>query len=282
MSAGGKISRPIVFIVLAVLPFLKPAGVSAFLQDNDSTPLKAILRKSAAYCEGVRRAALFFICEERIREEIYPSSKRSRIARFRTVKQQDKNEYVYDYQLVKKDERVEESRTLIEENGVKKKVPNAPLKTKRFMSLKTAYAGADFIGPSTQSLYSYDYLGEDRVLRRDAYLLRSRPKIESEAAQSYGRIWVDKESFAILKIEREPESTEGFAELKEKAASKALWPVLSIVHEFGIEKNGVRFPSRTEYRESYAGNFIPKFEYSRATIDYSNYKFFIVEVTIEQ
>ena len=209
-------------------------------QKKNAVLVAEILSKSAAYCEKVSRAALHFVCEERIRETISPASWRTRNALYQKAKRTEEYEYVYDYQLVNTSGRIEESRTLIEENGEKRNQKEAQPRTRRFLSLKTVYAAADFVGSSAQTLYSYEDLGEERVLGRRAYRLGSRPKVADENSRSYGEIWIDKTTFAVLKIEREPESTEGFAELRETAARKGLWPILSVVHEFGVEKNGIR------------------------------------------
>jgi hypothetical protein len=269
------------FLTILLLSFLLDRLQIAF-SAPEADSIAKILARSVAYCEKVFSAALYFVCEERIREDIFATPERFRRGLFQFIRPHEKNEYVYDYQLIKKEGRVEESRTLIEENGEKKKENNSPLETKRFISLKTVYAPADFLGREAQTLYAYEWLGEERVLGRKSYLLKSKPKENPETKRAYGNIWVDKEDGAVLKIERASESIEGFEELNAQAAKRGLRPVLSAIHEFGVERNGIRFPSRTEYKESYAGNLIPKFDYSRATVEYGHYRFFVVEVKVER
>jgi hypothetical protein len=278
-----KRASSILILLFAASTVVHRAAVSssAFQTRRDDF-LMNILDRSAGYCDAIRSGALSYVCEETIQEEIFQTPKRTRLERFHHGQGSVKNEYVYDYQLIKQNESIVERRTLLSENGVEKHLRDAPLKTERFSSLKTVYAPADFVGRSAQNDYLYEYRGEDRVLGRKAFHIISTPKDRSINGKSYGKIWVDAESFGVLKIERDPESTEGYHGLEERAAKRGLRPVLHIVHEFAVDKNGVRFPSRTEYVESYAGNMIPKFEYSRATVEYSKYKFFIVEVSFVQ
>jgi hypothetical protein len=275
-----EIQRRFVFFSIITLTIFSGHRIRSTLRDEDANPTNEILGRAATYCEKIASAALFFVCEERIREDIFMPPRRSRSAFFRIADRNETNNYVYDYQLITKQGRVEENRTLVEENGEKKQEKNAPLKTKRFYSLKSVYAPADFVGREAQALYSFKFLGEEKVLGRRAYLLKSLPLKDKEKNRSYGKIWVDREDFSVLKIERDQESIEGYEDLKEKVAKQKMWPILSASHEFGVEKNGIRFPGRTDYSESYAGEWIPKFKRSIAVIEYVHYKFFTVEVII--
>lgn len=116
---------------------------SADTQKNDQSELEKILEKCADYCERLTNSSLFFVCKETIKEEIHHSApvssptvttkSGSYVIQGRGRGQNvEKNTYVYDYQLVRKENKIKESRILLEENGKKKNEKNAPLKTRIF------------------------------------------------------------------------------------------------------------------------------------------------------
>lgn len=187
---------------------------------NNQQKLQEILKKCANYCEKVENSALFFVCQENIKEIIYQMKlsaweARSEYDQFGrrsgTIYNppEEINTFVYDYQLIKKGTQITETRTLIEEKGEKKDEKNAPLKTKRFYSLKSVFGPVGLLGTEYQSFYDYKYIKEENVLGRKAYVLEAFPKEKTEEGPNYGKLWVDKEDFSILEIEMEQESLEG-------------------------------------------------------------------------
>jgi hypothetical protein len=263
------------------LVFLLKCGIPFSVADPGNDDINNILERAAKYCEKVKNAALYFVCEERIEEEILKQSYRTSSPVFRTPDRKDNHAYIYDYQLIKKDGGVEEHRTLLEEDGKKKLVKDAPLKTKLFYSLKSVYGPVGFLSKESQSLYSFKLQGEDEFLGRKAYILKFRPKSGEKIDRNYGTIWVDKENSSVLKIEMDQESLEGYESLKARAEKRKTRPILTARHEYGIEKNGIRFPSRTVFEESYVGPWVPKYRNSQVIIEYRNYRFFTVEVKID-
>ena len=99
-------------------------------QPHDAAELQAILEKCAEYCEKLDKSVLYFVCREKLVEEQYephstigdPRDFRSPYANTAGLSQVSKTrEFVYDYQLVRKAGKIEESRTLIKENGEARK-----------------------------------------------------------------------------------------------------------------------------------------------------------------
>ncbi len=258
--------------------------------------LTAILNRCAVYCQKLADSALYFVCQEKIDEEIYEfrsggivvvtgggqdtvtygtsSSLRRRAT---------KSSYVYDYQLLKKGERTEETRTLLEENGKKKDLKNAPLKTKRFFSWKPVFGPVGFLGREWHDVYNYELLKQEKVKGRETYVIKAKPKVPIEGKPNYGTLWVDKADSSVLKMEVEDQSLAGFEKVLEEAKSQGLKPVLTTVHEYGILKNGLRFPSRTVFNEKYSGAGFKTRGYtqSKTVIVYDHYRFFTVETKIE-
>jgi outer membrane lipoprotein-sorting protein len=267
--------------------FLATQGKSA--QDSLST----ILDKSAEYCRKLAESALYFVCEEKISEEIYDlsgagsaimvMSDGQSVTTFSSAplrRKTTKNSYVYDYQLTKKGDRIEETRTLVEENNRKKNLKDAPLKTQRFISRKAVFGPVGFLAGEWHEVYDYRLIKQDRVEGRDAYVIEAKPKVPIEGKPNYGKLWVDKKDFSVLKIEVEDQSLAGFEKIVDLAKRRGVKPAFTTVHEYGILKNGLRFPSRTHFNEKYAGDTAPGFTQSKTEISYANYRFFTVETRV--
>jgi len=228
--------------------------------------MTGILQNCAEYCRKLANSALYFVCQEKIKEDIYE---------FRS------NSYVYDYQLVKKGETIEETRTLLEENGRKKDLKNAPLKTQRFFSRKAVFGPVGFFGREWHDVYEYEFIKQDRVDGRETYVIKAKPKAPIEGKPNYGTLWVDKTDSSVIKMEVEGQSLAGFEKILEVAKRRGLKPILTTVHEYGILKNGLRFPSRTVFNEKYSGSRSRGFTQSKTEIRYENYRFFTVETKVE-
>ncbi|MBP1768405.1 MAG: hypothetical protein H6P98_2520, partial [Candidatus Aminicenantes bacterium] len=56
---------------------------------------------------------------------------------------------------------------------------------------------------------------------------------------------------------------------------------VSLITEYGFEKNGIRFPSRDYSEEAYIKPDGKKFVRSRTSVVYKDYKFFIVETDVK-
>ncbi|MDH5203450.1 MAG: hypothetical protein OEW69_09350, partial [Nitrospirota bacterium] len=255
--------------------------------------LEEILKRCAEYCEKLESSVLFFVCYEKIKEEIYQypqgktmvirsSPERSASLSSQVLLPRPKrivNNYIYDYQLIKKKDKIEESRTLLEENGKEKHEKNARLKTKRFYSERSAFGPVGFLSRDWQDMYSYTVIKEKTSYGRKVLVLEAKPKQKIKDKPNYGKIWVDKEDFSIIRIEIEQESLAGFEQVEEERRGSAK-PVITVTHDYAIIKNGLRFPSQTTFKEEYdagMGSLIK----SRIHITYDNYRFFTVEVEVK-
>jgi hypothetical protein len=293
--------KQMAWALLFLLPVLIISSIHTYGSfDSDSRTdsrieLDTILEKCAEYCERVAKSALFFVCREKIEEEIYQhrTTRGSRIvidanqelqrvyfAR-RPIPIIEKNIYIYDYQLIKKREKIEESRILLEENKEKRYEKNAKLKTKRFYSKKSIFGPVGLLSKDWQEMYNYKIIKEASVNGREAFVIEATPRVKIEKKPNYGRVWVDKNDFSILKIEIEEESLVGFESFKEIRKRQNIKPIITVTHYYGIEKNGIRFPSQTVFEESYVIPKMGKFKNSKTTFSYDNYRFFTVDVEIK-
>ncbi len=289
--------EPVVFVV--VVDFKLRESAKNLKSKNNSKKqddLEIILEKSAAYCERLANSALHFICEETIKEEIYQGS-RGFILRSPTitlpgnirmttsggVRNIERNAYVYDYQLIKKGENIEETRILLKENGKKKHEKNAPLKTKRFYSKRAVFGPVGFLGKRWQDKYNYKIIKEKTIKRRKTFVIEIKPKMEGEGKLNYGKVWVDKKDFSVLQIEIEQKSLAGYEKLEQEIKKINIMPFFTTTHFYFIEKNGIRFPSKTVFEERYKfkGGRRRRLKASETIITYNKYRFFIVDVNVK-
>ena len=92
--------------VLITLPGLH--SQNALISNDYKNNLNSILIKCSDYCERLEKSALFFVCQERIEEFIYFYSYNPRFRNYRIIvnvpQKIEKNNYLYDYQLIKRGE----------------------------------------------------------------------------------------------------------------------------------------------------------------------------------
>jgi len=290
-----KMGKNKIIILVFSLIFLSP---QFFSQTNnsktgDQDALKTILEKCAKYCERLSDSALHFVCEETINEEInLDNFGGDRVATIsggnitmRSIaggQNIERNEYVYDYQLIKKGNKIEETRTLLKENGKKKQERNAPMKTKRFYSKKSVYGPVGLLGKEQQSKYDYKIIKEQTLKRRKTYVIEVTPKLNIEGNPNFGKVWIDKEDFSVLKLEIKQESLAGFEKIEQESEKQKMTPRITTMHEYFIEKNGIRFPSKTVCEEIYiAGMRRARTRISETRITYDKYRFFTVDTKIK-
>jgi len=257
----------------------------------DQEELELILKKSAEYCERLSNSALHFVCKETIEEEL----RYGRVGGMRSVttssgtiamggggQKIEINKYVYDYQLIKKGEKIEESRILLKENGKKKNEKNAPLKTKRFYSKRSVYGPVGLLSKEQQGKYDYIIIKEQTIKKRKTYVIEVIPKKNIQGNPNFGKVWVDKEDFSVLRIEIEQESLAGFEKIEKESKEQQISPIITTTHDYFIEKNGIRFPSKTVCEELYIARMRRmRTRLSETIITYDNYRFFTVETKIK-
>ncbi|MGD8535579.1 MAG: hypothetical protein PVF66_06980, partial [Candidatus Aminicenantes bacterium] len=123
----------------------------------NQTKLKNILKKTAAYCERLKKMALYFVCHENIEEKIYFYTRRKVFVskdlesstplqkvnlRQRRMK---RSTYVYDYQMIKKGDKEQEKRILLKEGRKEKHVENAELKIRGYKAKFLVYGPVGFL-----------------------------------------------------------------------------------------------------------------------------------------
>jgi hypothetical protein len=251
--------------------------------------LAKILEATGDYCERLENLALYFVCQENIKERTYAFRKmfilRQLPGGFRPVEDLkvdkiEKKSYVYDYQMIKKGPDLKEKRILLEENGKKTHEEDVELKTLRLSAKYLVFGPVGFLSQFWQPHFRYEIVGTEKIDRRPAIVIKASPNEVTAENYCFGRIWIDEKDSSILQIEWEPES---IANYKETVASpigdlkrKIAWTVM-----YGIVKNGIRFPSAQSIREVFVtmnGKEHIKYE---AEYVYDRYKFFTVETDVQ-
>jgi len=240
-------------------------------KNDEQEGLRIILNKTGEYCNLLEKAVIDFVCLEEIEEEINWSRDYPQMRPWLK-----KNTYVYDYQFVKENHRIEESRVLLEENGRKRHEKNAQLKTSTFQYRNVLYGPIDLLNWERQALFEYRIKTDNKVDDEKIVVLEAIPK-SLEDYNAYGKIWINRDDFSILKIEWNPKSIRGYVRIEETAERYESEADITIITEFNYEKNSIRFPSKHSIQEAYIDERGKRFIRSELTTVYSDYKFFTVE-----
>jgi hypothetical protein len=277
-------------IILALL-FLVAAAAGQQKEPNSGQPrLEEILARCAEYCRKLENSVLDFVCQETIREEIYqPSFVKVRYGGITereagldiANKRVARNEFVYDYQLIRKEGETLESRTLVRENGRKKEEKNAQLKTSGYTFKNIIFGPVVLLGEAWQSKHDYEILREEAVLGKRTVVIKVTPKPNEWLGYLYGTVWVGKEDSAILKIEWSQESIGNYRQVELSALNLGLQPDIVLSGDYSYEKNGIRFPSAFSIIEAYRYAPKSKFTLYKLAATFTAYKFFTVETEVK-
>jgi hypothetical protein len=239
-----------------------------------------ILKKCAEYCERLSHSVLFFVCKEKITEQISTRlttlSKGLRRVPY-TFTHTTSNVYVYDYQLYRKRNYIKERRILIEENGKKKHEENATLKTKAFEHENVVLGPIALLSSYWQAFHDFRIIKEATFKGDKIVIIEAVLKPEYTFHHLSGKIWVRKSDFCILKIEWFQHSIKGYKIVEERAKKLQAEPRLTLLAEYDFEKNGIRFPSKYSLDEVYVKKGRRKYQKSKTVVLYDDYQFFTVE-----
>jgi len=244
---------------------------------SDQEKLGRVLQKAGEYCARLNRIALYFVCKEDIFEKVfYPYY----VPRTLFRGEIEENHYVYDYQLIRTDQ-IEESRILLQENGVRSNMKDAPLKSKRFQYKHVIFGPIGIFGFNEQKLFGYSFEKETKLWGKPIVIIKAVPKNPNDVNYLYGKAWVDRDDGRILRIEWEDRSLGNYEAALATAKRIGAKPNLMHYSEYQIEKNGIRFPSLYMINEEYYRTY--RMVKSQLTVKYDDYKFFTVdtEVTIK-
>ena len=233
--------------------------------------LSKILLESSKYVDKMKKSSIYFFCEEDIME-IYDVKPPQGKQAFK------KNHFVYEYQLIQEEDKLEEKRKSLSITGdIEDKYPTDKLKTTFCRYSKLLFGPIDLLINGNQSDYYYQILKEDTLWDEPVWVIEAIPFVSYELPS--GIIYIDKKDYSVLRLEWNPRTIRFFDLIRDRASKFNAKPIITFFSEFKIKKNGIRFPSKYYLRESYEVSYL----YDRLILDVKlkNYTFFIVgsEVT---
>lgn len=258
---GGKIL--ILIAVLWAVP-IQPAAQ----ERTDQARLDAILKKSAEYCRRLEKAALDYVCLEKVTEESVRFTRKTDV-------------YLYDYQFVRKNKQTKEKRDLLSVNGRKTKSRDSSLQTVMFLYENVLFGPVGLLSESWQSYHEYRLVGEDMIGKERAVVIEATPGPGPLEPHPYGRIWIKEDDGSVMKIVWDQRSLRNFQMIEEFAKSQGAEPQITAFSEYGREKNGLRFPSRNYSEQGYILPGNHKIANARISVVYKKYKFFTVETHVD-
>lgn len=278
---------------------------AAGMDQASQKELLRILNGSAEYCRKLAEAALFYTCEETIKEthnQLKPPKELSDtyfnveewiaenmgpagggITRKFPVQifdpaRTERNVYTSDYQLIRKSGKVEERRIVLKENGRKIADQKKLLEDSRYSVLMPIFAPIQILAQDRQSLFNYRILDEESVHGQKAVVVEAVPKSGDADGVRSGKIWVDKKDFQILKTEIEGIPIEGYEDVLKDSILLNIKPIILIKHEFGVEKKGILFPESTAVRVEYpVSRMVRPVLKMKIDLSYKKFRFFTVE-----
>jgi hypothetical protein len=264
-------------------------------QPPSQSQLPALLAKAAEYCRKLESSAFDFVCREEISESINPSLD----AKPKTLPpllaessylgptliigwtKKIKRTFIYDYQCVRAGRTIREMRTQLEENGKKKVVPNAELKTSVVVFGTALLGPVGLFGERFQPNYDFALAGEEKIGKTRVLVIDARPKPGAPPSRNlYGKAWVDPATGDILRIEWSESRVGRFDVFEKRGQLFNRKPRLVIRSEFSAEKNGIRFPGRLSVEEAYLKESGKAFIRSKTEVVYKDLKFFTVEYEV--
>jgi hypothetical protein len=257
-------SRRILFSALLIAAMQLSTPASA-IEDNPpigqaesaATPVSVdvLLERMAGVAELYSDNALRFSCDEEITYTHFSSSGRVQDRRRYDLR------YLYTYEQGSESPTDAEGarrgsladyRTIRDENagdGTYREIQLEELALPNY--LKRAYSWAFLFEESRQARYQYEILGEENMHGVDALILGFDPipPYVKTVNDWFGKAWIDKESFQLLRVEANSsdaltDNGEEEGEEEEQDVYRAqTFTVTRITTDFAVEKNGMRFPS---------------------------------------
>ena len=244
---------------------------------QENGPLPRILERLSRIAWLYADTALRFACDETI------VSKPGRTLRY---------DYIY---TVGEDRRLRDYRTQHGGHDAKE-IPPDRIPVSPWMS--QSYSWIFLFREDRQPLFRFTLEGEDEALGRPAYRVAFEPvfPIDKELSDWFGTLWVDRESSMILRVVAERSldrmawrriDEETLKQLGGQGGDRLHVTTRSYVTEFGVVRNGLRFPSLVSI--DVTDHAVPGFRgetqtsrpLRRVEQRYENYRFFNVRTAEE-
>ena len=252
---------------------------------EESKRLRAILHKAGEYCRQLYQRVYYYYCIEDIEEHIdrrwelqNQYGHRRGLDGAKVPSRKIKRSYRFDYQLVREDDtsRHVESRTMLKENGIPRRVANAS-NPAVFRVSQPVFAPIEFLTPRWQSMYWFRILEETRWHKRPVVIIQAVPYDPGNRRTISGRIWIDRKDGSVLRIQMVPKSIRNHHQVRLEAVRRGLTPALTFDIQFLKSSAGFRFPTRCILEERYTSPHSPPFVRVHSEYHYHKYRFFQVK-----
>jgi hypothetical protein len=277
-----------------------------------NSEMAAILEGVSTYCDTLKQAGFHFFCNEKVVETLNGlaqdsdqdistaanlASDTSITYRFNRPPQGKKSlvsKFTFDYQLIKKENDVQEQRQPIPgaQGGEGEERAKATLRA--FLSEKAVFAPITLFAKERQLLYEYRFVKYEKFKRVRCAVVEVLPRVREEAQYVYGQAWIDLADNSVLRIKANPRSIVGYDKLQALARQLHAKLFLELEITFNQSHAGIRFPDRVVLSERYKGGRLEYTDYfgrmiskpigsggwerSRIEYSYQDYRFFVVDV----
>jgi hypothetical protein len=136
------------------------------------------------------------------------------------------------------------------------------------------------LSKSWQAHHEYTFIGEDTIDKEKTVVIEATPGPTLAKPHCYGRIWIKEDDGSVLKIVWDQKSLGNFKTVEDWARIHEAEPLITAFSEYGLEKNGLRFPSRNYSEQAYVNSDKQKIVNARISVIYKKYKFFTVETEV--
>jgi hypothetical protein len=260
-----------------------------------------VLKGVREYCRRLEHAALDFVCMEEVAEKLDASREKQeadvrmdprvtsgvggvgrmgmsgRPMTFNpSAPRKTDHRYVFDYQFVRQQGQVKENRVLLEKDGKKAKKKEQLPQMTVFSCSEILLMPVKLLDEKVSEYYDYRLLREDELEGVKAWVLEVSPRLSIKGYLG-GRLWIGQQDSSVLRIEWDPTTFGHYDAIRRNAAQYKEEPAVNSYTDFGVEKNGVRFPSLDYTEEAYVDAGGKKFVRSETKILYRDYRFFTVE-----
>lgn len=272
-------------LVLCILTFAFLFNLGIFGRGTDELDeLSNVLDRAGNYCETLRQSAFHFLCDEKIVETVAKRRQNFEKTR-RSPWHKKRTEIKSEYQIIKDRDNIEEYR-----------VNRSSDSRVAVFSFQNALVPLYLFARENQDKYTYQILDKEKVLKRRAYKIEIRLKKEA-VLETLAFAWVDCKDFSILKTEFFPKAFKGYRHLQDLDERNIENLLIDDIHFFGFQRNGLRFPSKTEILISYSEKYLANRSRGRrgprpslgmptqldlrtkikTTYNYANYRFFTAQ-----
>ncbi len=203
-----------------------------------------LLNLNAGYCRRLKEGAFRFFCLETVEEKTLERN---------PLKQQVETvarRWRYDYQIVGAGGEISEQRRPFPNEHPEVGEKSISLET-RFSSRYSVFMPITLLAPENRKKYNYELVRREKLQKRRCVVVEVTPLDPDKGDVAQGRAWIDEEDGSVLKIVINPRGVAGSRVLEETARKMSARLRLDVTHWYLVEHEGLRFPSETEFIESY-------------------------------